>query len=285
MIPLLKQLYRGLLATLLGLCIFAFINVVTINQYASDTNRFHDVLGNKAYMTEQKERIHEKVDAKGKQNGFDTEGLKTILTDNALVEYNKSIITWFQTGLKTNRWDEAPLFDLTPLKTELALQENLTERKVSSSANFVAEIVKKEVLQLSDDYFIPLISRISLAPYFAYLQSGQYILLALAALLIILLVISLRKQMTLLIWFIGLSALTLGTCLATLSKFIYTLDLSSHFVARAAPFAQGLNLLITGITGKALTLGLSMLAASIILMIFYFLLYRSIHKFKSVVNE
>lgn len=280
----LRQLCRGFLALIIGILVFAFVLLSAVTPYLTGTAAYAPIFSDKAFIADQKAYVDEAIDALAKRNRFDGEPVKQAITAEALIDYNLQIVLWWQNAAQTGVWGEAPVLSADMLKPAFDVQENLDERKKAISITSTQKKLDETVFDASHGFLSKVMESVPTAKYLKWVPYLKIALIAAFAACLTLLLLSLARQFSLMLWFTGLSAFLAGGLLFALSTLVRLLPISQTLLGYSKSFGASVNGMLNMLLETLSAAGLAGITGGAALLIAYFIVFRSIQRFKQIVN-
>ena len=278
--PLFKQLFRGLMAILMGVAAFAFIWLLQADSLLTGTTPYEKALET-GIITQQKARIDEAVNALAAKNKFDGEPVKPLITEDVLLQYNLDIVAWWQTALATDTDIAIPTLQSELLTPAFENQENLDARKKQSSNVLVQSLVASEVFLAKEALAKNLLNAVSTAKYIRLIPYAKIAAIALFAAALLMLLLSCLRQFSLVMWFLGLSAALFGTLSLSAIFLIHSFSIPERLGVNSASLKTLSDILLKNVHAPMMTLALAATIGGIALMVAYAIVSRILRKVKA----
>jgi hypothetical protein len=199
------------------------------------------------YIRELKERVDSTIDTLAVRNRIDSEPIKLIITDASLSAYCLQIITWWQEGIASGEWVNAPLYDGEKLNTALESQTALTGRQKQSVLAALQKQISRQVIDVNQSVFSATLAQLPTASIVRWFLPVKVIIGAAIAALILLLIIALIRRIALLTWYTGLLFFFGGCYLAVAGRILVSLDIPQKLAEFSPSLGNNITMLLNNL--------------------------------------
>ena len=227
-----------ILALIMTLCLLLSGCTALVNTLMNDTALHESVALSDRVQTAQKEKIFAKVSALAEKYSFAPETVNAFLTDEALEDYNRQVITWWMSLLDTAPSLTAPSFSTTDMIEAIMADEQFkgntsTGRRKAIArdeiAAVIAQTVQETVLPLRSALISlgmsQVLQRVNLAKYTAIIPHLPWIFLGASVMLMCLTVLVMARRPLRALVYIGSSLSAAGLLDLALILCLKLLDL------------------------------------------------------------
>ena len=227
-----------ILALIMTLCLLLSGCTALVNTLMNDTALHESVALSDQVQTAQKEKIFAKVNTLAEKYSFAPETVNAFLTDEALEDYNRQVITWWMSLLDTAPSLTAPSFSTTDMIEAIMADEQFkgntsTGRRKAIARDEVAAVIAQTVQETVLPLRSALISlgmsqvlqRVNLAKYTAIIPHLPWIFLGASVMLMCLTVLVMARRPLRALVYIGSSLSAAGLLDLALILCLKLLDL------------------------------------------------------------
>lgn len=227
-----------ILALIMTLCLLLSGCTALVNTLMNDTALHESVALSDQVQTAQKEKIFAKVNTLAEKYSFAPETVNAFLTDEALEDYNRQVITWWMSLLDTAPSLTAPSFSTTDMIEAIMADEQFkgntsTGRRKAIArdeiAAVIAQTVQETVLPLRSALISlgmsQVLQRVNLAKYTAIIPHLPWIFLGASVMLMCLTVLVMARRPLRALVYIGSSLSAAGLLDLALILCLKLLDL------------------------------------------------------------